>query len=82
MLYKRKGKFTLDLDFLEDYSIDLLQYIMRDVIVMDMQANYAERTMTYWGLHPSFEALHEGDFIPSYVCTVGGPKKWIKTMTA
>ncbi len=82
MLCKRKGKFVLDLDFLEDYSIDSLQYIMRDVIVMDMQSNYAERTMTYWVLHPGFDVLDQAERIPEYVCTIGGLKKWIKITTA
>lgn len=74
----RKGKFTLDLDFLENDCNDLLRYIMRDVIVVDMQYCIAERTVTYWAYHPSFAELREGDIVPTYVCTVGTPKKWIQ----
>ena len=51
---------------------------MRDIIVIDTHSNYAERTMTYYAYHPSFEEVKEGDMLPTYVCCVGHPKKWIK----
>ena len=75
---KRKGKFVLEMHFLENGCTDLLGYIMRDVIVVDMEYDMVQSTVTYWGFHPSFAELCDGDLIPTYICTVANHKKWIQ----
>ena len=52
---------------------------MRDVIVLHTETNYATDAITYWAIHPDFEAVKSGEVIPTYDLVVTGTgKQWKK----
>ena len=78
-MHNRRGKFTLARSFLEGVDFYLLRYVMRDVIVLHTEANFATDEITYWAIHPDFHEVERGAIIPEYKCTLTGTTpKWTK----
>jgi hypothetical protein len=63
---RRRGKFTLSRCFLEDADYSVLQHVMRGVIVLHTESNFATDEITYWAIHPDFEENPPGAIIPTY----------------
>ena len=40
---------------------------MADMIVLQTESNYANRTVTYWACHPSFDEVSAYETCPEYV---------------
>lgn len=80
MTNNRRGKFTISRNMLQDSEYSFLQFIMRDVIVLHTETNYATDEITYWAMHPDFETVKSGEVIPTYVLVITRTgKQWKKT---
>lgn len=79
MTNNRRGKFTISRNMLQDSEYSFLQFIMRDIIVLHTETNYATDEITYWAIHPDFETVKSGEVIPTYDLVVtGAGKQWKK----
>ena len=79
MTNNRRGKFTISRNMLQDSEYSLLQFIMRDIIVLHTETNYATDEITYWVIHPDFETVKSGEVIPTYVLVITKTgKQWKK----
>lgn len=62
----RRGRFTLQYNFLNYEDWDKIQAVMKDMIVLQTESNFATNEVTYWACHPSFEETDKYTKYPEY----------------
>ncbi len=63
---RRRGRFRLSFDFLDSFS-DVLADVMPRLWVLDLTANFADRTVTYVAESDAFEPVNYACRAPDYV---------------
>ena len=62
----RRGKFTLTQHFLTDSNWEKIREVMKDMIVLQTDYNYATAKVTFWACHPSFDKASAYAECPEY----------------
>lgn len=75
---RRIGRFTVANQFLLDATSEQLDVFFKGVVVIDVQRDFVQDTVTYKALCDQFAPVRIGELIPEYVASItdDGRAEW------